>query len=659
VLLVVLYHLKISVFPGGFIGVDVFFVISGFLITRMIWDSADDFSLSEFYLRRARRLFPAAAVTIVSTVVIAWFILGKPELIATMKSALLAMVSFSNFGFWLEAGYWDSESILKPLLHTWSLGVEEQFYLIWPFLILGIFSIPNARQHVFSILVVISIAGVIASEWAVRTYPSAAFYLMPFRITEFALGAIYVFAERRFRRYPSGRIAALLFVSGLLAILAAAILYDSTTSFPGIASWLPCLGAVAVIAAGKDHVFHRLLTNAVSTFLGRMSYSLYLVHWPIIVFTGILFGPDFDSKMQALLLISSLITAFSLYILIETPFRVRRTTARTTNPIRGGVLMMCMALVLTLGISHGIFNLMKHERPVQIVRAAELNRDTNPDSKSKTTETAINYLSPQILLDQVDYNLPRFDVMREICPTLEDEICLVSSEDKLNILVIGDSQGVDGVIASQAAMPNAHIIPGGRGGCAPLISIDKYFDQVGIYTSPQQANECLTWNKTLFSAEGIIPKADIVVVSMFWRPVRIEFFDETILRIKNLNPDVPILLLGNGTILKRGFSQIAADISLDRGAVIPEKFIYPMTFSLDTQVVELAERYEGVYLASRNAFVCPGNKCAVYTPSGRDFVTYDRVHFSATASREFGQAVLRPWLERFQLGRPISSNDGK
>ena len=146
---------------------------------------------------------------------------------------------------------------------------------------------------------------------------------------------------------------------------------------------------------------------------------------------------------------------------------------------------------------------------------------------------------------------------------------------------------------------------------------------------------------------------------MFWRPVRIEFFDETILRIKNLNPDVPILLLGNGTILKRGFSQIAADISLDRGAVIPEKFIYPMTFSLDTQVVELAERYEGVYLASRNAFVCPGNKCAVYTPSGRDFVTYDRVHFSATASREFGQAVLRPWLERFQLGRPISSNDGK
>lgn len=321
ILCVVFFHLGTAVVPGGYIGVDVFFVISGYLITRNIVNdmSAGKFSLPHFYTRRIRRLFPALFFTITATFLAAaaWF--PPDALRGEARNVIATLFSVSNIQFWHETNqYFALNAKDVPLLHTWSLSVEEQFYLVWS---LALSAVAALRWQKFIPIVIFAAgnASLVASQYWLSYDPVASFYLMPFRIFELSIGALCIWAERRL---PPGQVFAnLLFALGLGTILFSTFTFAAATPFPGVHALLPCFGAAFIIISGSRAHLAALLNNRLAVGIGLISYSLYLCHWPILVFSRYIFGEPGHVASRALLFALSLIVAILMYFFIEKPFR--------------------------------------------------------------------------------------------------------------------------------------------------------------------------------------------------------------------------------------------------------------------------------------------------------------------------------------------------
>jgi peptidoglycan/LPS O-acetylase OafA/YrhL len=354
VLSVVLFHLDIPGFAGGYIGVDVFFVISGFLISSIIKHKYEThgFKLADFYFRRIRRLLPPLIATVVATFAGATFILTPFDMISFSRSAVAALFSLSNIVFYLEAGYWDTASELKPLLHTWSLAVEEQFYLFWPALILGSLRI---RRHIAfgTSLTLISFAGVLLCIWYTTVDQSAAFYLLPFRIFQFAMGALIIptagaLASLRFRGIA--RLNGPVVWLGLGLIGTSVFTLDAATIFPGWAVLLPTIGAALVLLAGDwpgqlPSTARALLENPVSLWLGRLSYSLYLVHWPLIALYRYHNGLELGVMDQAILVVAMLVATIVLHYGVERRFYQRHSGQRPRTAALSGARFATYTLI--------------------------------------------------------------------------------------------------------------------------------------------------------------------------------------------------------------------------------------------------------------------------------------------------------------------------
>src|SRR3984885_1323652 len=258
VISVVLFHLKVGGFQGGFVGVDVFFVISGYLITRNILRdlSTGRFSLIQFYAGRARRILPALIFTVAITYLLGALWCSPLMFLDLAKECTHALLSIANIQYWRESHqYFAPNSDELALLHCWSLSLEEQFYLFWPvFLVLAC-----RLGRPFHVIAIAALASLLFSIVVTRTDPQAVFFLMPFRVFEFACGALVLLLERRFR--PSDAAANILSAAGLLCIAASALLFKSDMPYLGVATLLPCLGAAAIIWAGSKPQASRLLTN--------------------------------------------------------------------------------------------------------------------------------------------------------------------------------------------------------------------------------------------------------------------------------------------------------------------------------------------------------------------------------------------------------------
>lgn len=329
VLSVVVFHLGIPGFQGGYVGVDIFFVISGYLITSIIKSKyeSQSFKLREFYTRRIRRLVPPLVVTVAGTLLGSALVMMPYDMVAVSRSATAALFSLSNFVFYSESGYWDTASELKPLLHTWSLGVEEQFYLFWPALIVGLL---GARRYLTfgTSLALISVLGAALCIWFSHIDQSAAFYLLPFRVFQFAVGAWLITlistAQKKALAYPTW-IPGLIFWSGVLCIAISVVSFKEDTLFPGWVVLLPTAGAALVLFSGALpgglHAFPRgLMQNPLSIWLGKVSYSMYLVHWPLIVLYRYQNGLELTFFDQALLAAATLLATCILHYGIERRF---------------------------------------------------------------------------------------------------------------------------------------------------------------------------------------------------------------------------------------------------------------------------------------------------------------------------------------------------
>lgn len=321
--LVLIYHAGFSFLPGGFIGVDVFFVISGYLITGIIFPDikGEKFSYTNFYHRRIRRLVPALIAVLFVSTVAAVFILLPNDLRSYSISMVLSFVGLSNIFFWREnGGYFAGNSQEVPLLNMWSLSVEEQFYVLWPlYLTLCYRYLP--KKIFITVNVVFLISALLFSEWVTRTTYGAAYYLLPTRVFELMIGGLLALEWKNIPTI-SKRTNSTLSLIGLTLILSSAFILTKHDYFPGINALYACVGTALLIISGKHNpgIVNKLIENRLFIFIGLISYSLYLWHWPVIVFYQYT-GHELTPIAGVLCILVSILLAYLTWKFVETPFR--------------------------------------------------------------------------------------------------------------------------------------------------------------------------------------------------------------------------------------------------------------------------------------------------------------------------------------------------
>ena len=358
VLAVVLHHLSASLVPGGYVGVDVFFVISGYLITRIISREMEEgtFTFARFYERRARRIFPALFAMLAVTLAVGYFLLLPSDYSGTLRGALGTLFFSSNIVFWrdMAAGYFAAtDAGLNPLLHTWSLAVEEQFYVFFPILLLLCYR--YFRRHIVLILVGCAVVSLAGAALLVQSKSVAVFFLSPFRAWELLVGSLLAFNTMPVIRSRAVREAVA--GAGLLAILIACFVYDAKTTFPGFAALAPVLGAAAIMHAGASgpSLVGRLLQWKPVVYIGLISYSLYLWHWPLIVLTRYATGMEPITPYIPVLLAASLALGSLSDHFIEQPFRRGVRVTRKFVFSSSAVFASVLALASAIGLMRGGF----------------------------------------------------------------------------------------------------------------------------------------------------------------------------------------------------------------------------------------------------------------------------------------------------------------
>lgn len=350
VLPVIFFHAGIDAFQGGFVGVDVFFVISGYLITSIILNerALERFSLINFYERRARRILPALFAMVASVIPLAWIWLLPRDMVDFAESVAAVALFVSNHLFYSESGYFDQAAELKPLLHTWSLSVEEQYYLLFPLLIGFMWRFP--RRWTVKSLVVIACLSLVAAELLIDSRPAAAFFLLPARAWELAIGALVAFywADRsrvvfpRWLKEAGG-------VLGVLLIGVAVFAFSSATPFPGLYALVPTLGtAMIILFASAGTLVGRLLTAKLLVTIGLLSYSAYLWHQPIFVFARHSRSIDFSFGSTLGLIALTFALAYLSWRFIEQPCRHRGVISRKTifsMSLIGSILLVIFGYV--------------------------------------------------------------------------------------------------------------------------------------------------------------------------------------------------------------------------------------------------------------------------------------------------------------------------
>ena len=324
---IVLNHAQVRGVMGGFVGVDIFFVISGYLITGILLREAagDGISIARFYRRRILRIFPALFVLLAGVSAMAIVALTPNELVRYARSLGATAAFGSNFWFEAHTGYFDSSAETAPLLHTWSLAVEEQFYIFWPAIVALLAT--RSRRAIIVGLAMVSATSLAFAIWLTPRDMTAAFYLLPSRAWEFGIGGLLAAlpVERRTPRWAKQVIG----VGGGLALLYCFNAYRQLIVFPGVHALLPCLGAAALILAGPATLSGWGLSLSPVRFLGRISYSLYLWHWPVIVFTSLwLFVPQ-SPGVIAVQIALSVALAWASYEMVER--RGRQAMERLSN----------------------------------------------------------------------------------------------------------------------------------------------------------------------------------------------------------------------------------------------------------------------------------------------------------------------------------------
>lgn len=451
VLPVMCFHAGFGIFPGGFLGVDIFFVISGYLITRLIEQElvSGTFSLRRFYARRARRILPALFAVIICSIPFAWVWMLPTQYAEFSRSILSVLLFISNIFFWRESGYFSAAAEEKPLLHTWSLSVEEQFYIFFPLLLLLLWRFVQNRRML--LIIVLAIISLLLCEYASYRYPSANFFLLPTRIWELAAGAIGALLHRYPPRPKQG--AALL---GLVMVVVPLFAYDATMRLPSFYTLVPVLGTLLLLryAVGGTWVA-RMLSLPPLVGVGLISYSAYLWHQPLLAIPRSV-SPNAlsDTAVFGLMVLALMLAALS-WRYIEQPFRDRSSSYFVGNKAALCMALAAVLLLLAVGM-HGhqtqgrLAYWMQHTRP-ESVQAFQLIQQAKRGEDEQ-------------FFDNGDCVL-RVDVLT---PALQERLEACQRKYGSGVALIGDSHGVNQFYVWKERAGNFPFLLGlSRGSCWP------------------------------------------------------------------------------------------------------------------------------------------------------------------------------------------------
>ena len=468
---VILFHAGFELFSGGFVGVDVFFVISGYLITTILIEDIENkrFSIANFYERRARRILPALFFVMLVCIPFAWMWM-LPNQMKDFSQSLVAVSLFaSNILFWLESGYFAAAAEEKPLLHTWSLAVEEQYYVIFPiFLILAW---RFGKNRVFWMIVVMAAISLMLSEWGWRNKATANFYLAPTRAWELFAGSIAAFIVQK-QGVQKNNLLALI---GLAAIVFSIFFYDETTPFPSVYALVPVLGVVLlVLYADKETIAAKLLSTKGFVGIGLISYSAYLWHFPIFAFQNIIWLEH--QSLRALISISFVFfLAYLSFRFIEKPFRSKRVPRAFVFKVS------IISIVLFI-----IFGVVGHKTEGFKGR---FNSDYPTDL--------------YIDLEQSNSNCEKF--FPELYSSFE--CALTHDEPNPSIAVVGDSHSLIIYESLQEKLPDSNIIRLKLASCFPFVSSDLLnSNKKNCLDSQMVLKEFLKKNKNI----------EVVILSGYW-----------------------------------------------------------------------------------------------------------------------------------------------
>ncbi len=475
---VILFHAGLTVFSGGYVGVDVFFVISGYLITSILISELEqgNFSIARFYERRARRILPALFFVMACCIPFAWMWMLPSEL-KDFSQSIVAVVFFaSNILFWREEGYFAPAAELKPLLHTWSLAVEEQYYLLFPVFLLLAWRF--GRNRVFWSICVIAAVSLAASEWGWRNKPSANFYLAPTRAWELLIGSMCAFwlsgREQRTNDWLS--------LTGLAMIVFAIFYYDDKTPFPSVYALVPVLGTALIIVFGGTGTWTaRLLSTRAFVGIGLISYSAYLWHQPLFAFARIRSINDSEQTLMLALAALSLVLAYFSWRYVEKPFRKGQASVLPTRRAVFAASGVIVALFILGGLighfgngfaqrSHGNFNLENLEERLMV------NYGLSDDCEGEFNRSPNCYTS-----------------------------------EKPTVLLWGDSYAMhlaQGIIASD---PQVRLQQHTISSCSPILGISPLKPSDGL--TVEWARKCIDFNDRVLSWIAEHPSVEIVVLS--------------------------------------------------------------------------------------------------------------------------------------------------
>jgi peptidoglycan/LPS O-acetylase OafA/YrhL len=482
---VISYHAGWTLFRGGFIGVDVFFVISGYLMGSMIIDdvSAGRFSILAFYERRVRRIFPALAALLLAACVLAYLYMLPSELEDFGRSLFAATFSYSNFYFAQHSHYFAPQSSTLPLLHTWSLAIEEQFYVFLPIFVLVVHRI--WRRGLWVVLLAAALLSLGFSVSGALPGQAPEFYMPQNRAWELLLGTLLACSHLPAMRAPIWRGGASLL--GVILIVVAATKFSSTTPFPGYAALVPCLGTALIILAGRsgESYVARGLSWAPTVFVGKISYSLYLWHWPIFAFIKLSdhFPADQNKTIVRLLAVgATLIIATLSWKYIETPFRTgpRRPSRKTLFAASGAAAAVLAAIGLGTGMTQGF---PQRFTPEAQAMASWMNYQKRSPTYFRTGKC---FLNGGVRVEDLNTN-----------------DCLRTDTSRANYLLIGDSYAADLWYGLSVTFGKINFMQATGPGCMPLLS-RKY--------SPI----CDELTRFLFSDYLLHHKPDELILSARW-----------------------------------------------------------------------------------------------------------------------------------------------
>jgi peptidoglycan/LPS O-acetylase OafA/YrhL len=603
VLPVIFFHAGFALFKGGFVGVDIFFVISGYLITTIIVSQLRNqtFNFTQFYLRRARRILPALFVMLLACLPPAYCLMLPHELVDFSVSLLSIMIFSSNIFFYRQSGYFDSSAEQKPLLHTWSLAVEEQYYMIFPVLMTAIWAIRKHVNYRFFISILF-LSSLITCEIVTRSSPSAAFYLLPSRAWEILLGtmvAIYsnpnkpialktVGTKRFFKELSE--------LLGMLMILGSIVFFDKNTPWPGLAALVPSVGAVMILVlTNKESIVGRFLCSNIMTRTGLISYSAYLWHQPLFAFARLYIKGDIGLGTTTVLLIVLCAISYISWRFIETPCR-NSEIFENKGLIRGLIIItIILSLVGLIGVSMNGFR--------GWYQAAD--RDLTVPLEERSA-----------------YVIGEYESMRS------KKMDFSNDPNKFNLLLVGDSFSQDflNMTLETGVINRFDIYPFYVN---PNCQLYENFEEVAQYVTPLHKANCE--RDLLRKVLEKTKKAEVVVLALSWAHWDVKVLINFISKL-NLKPNQTLIVLG-----RKKF-----------GEIFPQKYI-GMTPQERAKIRNTVQRehiqtndlmrtsIKSDIFVDLHAILCGrmASDCPIFNSAG-DLISYDGSHLTKSGAHYVG-----------------------